>query len=161
MCKKWKEVGNLAAVDGVRQRVGLAAQRQEGIDDLRVIKGNQCLARQENLVGKSSLSSRMKRGTFRQHKTTQHQAFMEIDGQFEPIRDEAGPIRSTRLPLRHCSCDPTRARNASVSHEVLTYVMFFARLVKKGIFPSPEIISPMPPKVVCSWVNIAWATDGF
>lgn len=118
-------------------------------------------ARRENLVGKSSLSSRMKRGTFRQHKTTQHQAFMEIDGQFEPIRDEAGPIRSTRLPLRHCSCDPTRARNASVSHEVLTYVMFFARLVKKGIFPSPEIISPMPPKVVCSWVNIAWATDGF
>ena len=118
-------------------------------------------ARRENLVGKSSLSSRMKRGTFRQHKTTQHQVFMEIDGQFEPIRDEAGPIRSTRLPLRHCSCDPTRARNASVSHEVLTYVMFFARLVKKGIFPSPEIISPMPPKVVCSWVNIAWATDGF
>ena len=74
MCKKWKEVSNLAAVDGVRQRVGLAAQRQEGIDDLRVIKGNQCLARRENLVGKSSLSSGMKRGTFRQHKTTQHQA---------------------------------------------------------------------------------------
>lgn len=48
MCKKWKEVGtlgqrmDLAAVHGVRQRVGLAAQRQERVDDLRVIKGNEC-----------------------------------------------------------------------------------------------------------------------
>ena len=41
------------------------------------------------------------------------------------------------------------------------HVSLTASLVKKGIFPSPEIISPMPPKVVCSWVNIAWATDGF
>ena len=29
-------------VDGVRQRVRFAAQRQEGIDDLRVIKVNHC-----------------------------------------------------------------------------------------------------------------------
>ena len=47
-CKKRKEDGtlghsvNFATMDSMRECVGFAAQRQEGIDDLRVIKGNQC-----------------------------------------------------------------------------------------------------------------------